>query len=122
MSNQEQEAERYAVAMMLVGAAFAKDGDGQKVRQLMMPELLKGYSIGKAIKAIQSNDRQGVQRFLESIGVVMGPRESAIDALLRTHMTQSQMELEDMLRSVNNVMERYKTVDASEEKTDAKTS
>lgn len=108
MSQKQQDAEKYAIAMLLVGAAFARDGDGQKVRQLMIPDLLKGFTVGRAISAIQNNDRKGVETFLETIGVALGPKESAIDALLRTHMQQNLMELEDMTRSVNNVLERYK--------------
>lgn len=107
MAKRDADYEKFGVAMLLVGAAFAKDGDGQKVRQCMIPKLLRGYSVGKVIEAIQKSDREGVKRFLADFGVLMGPKESAIDALLRTHMTDAKTELELTMRDIDNVLQRY---------------
>lgn len=93
MNNSERNvARRYALELILIGIALSKDGDGERVRELLSPEFLAGYGgTNRGLKAIQQMDRQGVADFLALAGVQMLNDEMAVDSILRTFLNDTQV-------------------------------
>lgn len=97
--------EGYCISLLLVGMALTREGDGDRVREALQPELLDGVGPKKALDAIQGEDRDGVKKFLASIGIPMVDDERAVDAILRTFLMDAKSDLERQLAEVNRAMQ-----------------
>lgn len=81
-----QRASEYATSLLLIGIALSRDGDDKRVVNYLVPELLEGLMPSQLLRAIKEKDRVGVVKSLASIGILMQENETAVDAILRTHI------------------------------------
>ena len=80
------EMQEYAMNLVLLGIAIARDGDGDFVREFLRPELMMGTLQKKALTSIQNRDRVQMRMFLDDIGVTMLDGETAAGSIFRTHV------------------------------------
>jgi hypothetical protein len=94
-------AKSYAVSLLLVGVALSQDGDRKRVVEQLVPSLLEGNIPPVALDAIQRKDKDGVVRFLAMLGVQLQDGELAVDAIIRTHLSDVRSRLQKQLASVD---------------------
>ncbi len=78
------ESMEFALSLVMMGIAIARNGDSKRVTDHVLPEMLMGKLARKGLQSVGCRDREGLQEFLSSIGVTMIDGEMATDAILRT--------------------------------------
>lgn len=86
---------RHQLALILIGIAIANHGDRKKLFSMLNLDTIVGPRDRACLQAILDNDREGVQGFLLSLGVVCGdsPALDAIVGHLREQWEEDELEI-----------------------------
>lgn len=99
------EGQSAAIALILVGVAMSRDGDGARVTKQLVPELLTGGGAMTMLKAIQEQNRSLMKSALSHIGVELQGRELAVDAVMRTHLQAARQKAQEQLAQLDAAWE-----------------
>lgn len=91
---------QYATALLLLGIAISRNGDDKRVIDFLVPELLEGMTPSKFLRAVKDKDRDGVVRCLATFGVLMQENETAVDAILRTHLMDAKAKASQQIKDL----------------------
>jgi len=110
------EMKEYAMNFVLLGVALARDGDGDFVRKHLSPDLLMGTLQHRGLQSVQTKNRDMMRSFLAEIGVDLCPEESAVDAILRTHVDIATVRLHAQQTALKLIPARRTEAVAAKEK------
>lgn len=115
-----EEASNYATALLLIGIALSRDGDDKRVVNYLVPELLGGLLPAKFLRAIKENDRTGVEQSLAELGILMQKKETAVDAILRTHIGDAKLRAQRQLEAIEQAWKNEEALALSKVRTTGK--
>ena len=111
-----KQASEYATALLLIGIALSRDGDDKRVVNYLVPELLEGLLPCQFLRAIKDKDRIGVVRSLASLGIQMLENETAVDAILRTHIADARLRAKKQVDEIEKAWKNEETIALSKVK------
>ena len=95
---------------MLAGIMLSRNGDGDRVRDLLRPEMMISDVVSKCVTAVRDKDRGGVAEYLAKRGVQFIDDESAVDAILRTFLFARKREVEKLLKEKSALERRLREI------------
>lgn len=97
----------FAAELLLIGAALADGDKAAMIQERFDPAMLASTGCRSGLTAIVRKDRQGMAEFLGVMGVNLGRKELAIDAVARTVLSRAVERHSHVVSEADAALKHY---------------